>query len=371
MKSKIFFLNTCVEWGGGEKWTYETALELHRKGYDVVIGSTPESDLYKKALEEGLCVKNVPIRNNLSFLNPLKLISFVRYLRQERINLLLMNLSQDLKFGALAGKLASVNKIIYRRGSAIPIKDRFYTRLLLKDYVTDIIANSQATKDTILVNTSQWLDEAKIKIIYNGIKLDKIEAETQDSTLSDIREEFGIGKDEVLIGNIGRLSKQKGHCYLVEAVKSLVLKGIRGFKVLIVGKGELEESIKAQVRELSLEDYIIFAGFRTDIYNIMHQMDFLLHTALWEGFGFVIAEAMALGKPVVSTDVSNISEIMIDGKTGYLCQSQNPLDIAEKTLQMINSAAFWSEMGDLGQKVILENFNFSDKVEQFEKLYLQ
>ncbi len=62
----------------------------------------------------------------------------------------------------------------------------------------------------------------------------------------------------------------------------------------------------------------ILTGFRTYIYDIMKQMDFLLHTALWEGFGFVIAEAMAVGKPVVSIDVSNIFEIIVDGETGYL-----------------------------------------------------
>lgn len=362
---KILFLNSCVEWGGGEKWTFETAEELDSRGHEVIVGSVAESELYQKAQQTGLRTKVVPVKGNLSALNPVKLFSFVKYLRQEEIDIIFLNLSQDLKFGGIGGRLAGVDKIIYRRGSAIPIKDRFYTEFLLEDCVTDIIANSKSTKETILENTAQWLSEEKIEIIYNGIKIDEIESKKDGS---DIRAEFGIDEDEFLIGNVGRLSRQKGHKYLVEAVK-LISEEIDNFKVLVVGKGELEEEIRSQVRSLGVEEYIIFTGFRSDVYNIMEQIDFLLHAALWEGFGFVIAEAMAVGKPVVSTDVSNISEIMIDGQTGYLAESKNPADIAEKTIKMINTAEK-EKMGRIGKNIIENRFTFKRMIDQIEDIYL-
>jgi glycosyltransferase involved in cell wall biosynthesis len=369
MKPKIFFLNTFSKWGGGEKWTFETALELHRRGYEVVIGAIPESRLYQRAQESGLKVKTIVLKNTLSAFNPFKLFSFRNYLRKEKINVLFLNLSQDLKFGAIAGKLAKVEKIIFRRGSANPIKNRWYTKLLLRDCVTGIIANSRATKETILVNTSDWLDEAKIKIIYNGLQLDEIKAEIGKSG-PNIREEFGIKRDEILIANIGRLSREKGHQYLMEAVKSLVNRGIMNFKVIIVGGGAMENEIKDRVKDFGLEDYIIFTGFRSDIYNIMKQMDFLLHTALFEGFGFVIAEAMAVGKPVVSTDISSISEIIADGETGYLAQSKNPEDIADKVIRMMNSDKR-EEMGERGRKIVEEKFSFVKATDQLENLYIR
>ncbi|WP_018248124.1 glycosyltransferase [Orenia marismortui] len=366
MMKKILFLNSCVEWGGGEKWTFDTAEELYKRGYEVIVASVAESELYQRSQEVGIKTKVVPVKGTLSVLNPIKLFSFVNYLKREEIDTIFLNLSQDLKFGALAGKLAGVEQIIYRRGSAIPIKDRFYTKFLLGNCVSDIIANSQATKDTILVNTSDWLKEDKIEIIYNGIKLDQVEVKAQGA---DIREEFGIKDDEILIANVGRLSKQKGHKCLIEAIDHL-RKKIDNFKILLVGKGELEEELKKQVKELGLEDYIIFTGFRTDVYNIMSQIDFLLHTALWEGFGFVIAEAMAVAKTVVSTDVSNISEIIVSNKTGYLAKSKDPVDIAEKTLKMINNQDR-DEMGQLAKQVIEDNFSFVDKVDELEELYLK
>ncbi|AGB42271.1 glycosyltransferase [Halobacteroides halobius DSM 5150] len=365
---KILFLNSCVEWGGGEKWTFETALELHNRGYQVTVGSVPNSELYQRAKENGLNTKVVPIRGSLTVLNPVKLISFVNYLKSEEIDTIFLNLSQDLKFGGLAGRLAGVDKTIYRRGSAIPIKDRFYTEFLLENCVTDIIANSQSTKETILENTAQWLSEEKIEIIYNGIKLNKVEQEQEVGP--DIRDEFGINKETTLIGNVGRLSEQKGHKYLVKTV-DLLKDRLDDFKVLVVGKGELESKIKKQVKDLDLEEYIIFTGFRSDIYNIMSQMDFLLHTALWEGFGFVIAEAMAVGKPIVSTNVSNISEIIIEGKTGYLAESKKPENIAKEVIKMVKlSPDERNKMGQLGKEIVKDNFAFQDKVSRLEDLYL-
>jgi glycosyltransferase involved in cell wall biosynthesis len=369
MKPKIFFLNTFAKWGGGEKWTFETAVELHRRGYEIVIGTTLESELGQRAQEAGLKIKTISLKNTLSAFNPFKIFSFRNYLRKEKIDILFLNLTQDMKFGALAGKLAKVDKIIFRRGSAIPIKNRIYTKFYLRDCLTNIIANSQATKGTILVNTSDWLDEAKIKVIYNGIKLDEIKAEIGKAG-TNIREEFGIKPEENLIANIGRLSRQKGHQYLVETVKCMVDKGVKGFKLMIVGGGGLESEIKARVKDLGLENYIILTGFRTDIYNIMKQMDFLLHTALWEGFGFVIAEAMAIGKPVVSTDVSNISEIIVDGETGYLAQSENPEDIADKVIRMMNCGKR-EEMGERGRRIVEEKFSFAKATDRLEKLFIK
>ena len=143
MNKKIFFLNTCKDWGGGEKWTFQTAEALDKRGYNVIVGSIPASDLFKKAKNAGIKTKKVLVKSSLTSLNFLKIYSFINYLKNSNIDVLFLNLSQDLKFGGIAGHIAAVDKIIYRRGSAIPIKDRFYTKFLLEECVTDIIANSK------------------------------------------------------------------------------------------------------------------------------------------------------------------------------------------------------------------------------------
>ncbi|AZO93885.1 glycosyltransferase [Halocella sp. SP3-1] len=361
---KIFFLNTCVEWGGGEKWTFETAQELAERGYEVVVGSVKESELFQRAKAAGMKTKAVPIKNSLSVLNPVKLFSFVNYLRDEIIEVLFMNLSQDLKFGGIAGKIAGIERIIYRRGLAIPIRDRFYTRFLLNNCITDIIANSYTIKKTILQNTANWLNENKIKVIYNGIKIKEIEDKINYQ--SNIRKEFNIKADTLLIASIGRLNKQKGHYYLIKAVK-LIKKEIENFKVLIIGKGDLEFELKKQVEDLGLSDYVIFTGFRKDVFTILHQIDFLVHTALWEGCPNIILETMAMATPIVATGIPSVSEIMIDKETGYLTESENVEDIAKMVIKMIRNFDK-KQFGQKARELIEREFDFKEKLNQLEKL---
>jgi len=361
---KILFLNTCPVWGGGEKWTFITAKILNEDPeFDVYIATGSNTKLFQKSEEAGIKTKEVKIRSGITVLNPLKVFRFKKFLKQKNIDILFLNMSQDLKFGGIAGKLAGLDRIIYRRGSAIPIKDRFYNKYLLTQCVTDIIANSKATKETILKNTVHWLNEDKIKLIYNGINLDKIDKALENPI--DIKKEFGIADDKIIIGNIGRLSYQKGHEFLIEALE-LLKQERNDFVVLIIGAGEREKELKNLVKEKELDSYVIFTGFRDDIYNILPSLDFLVHTARWEGFGFVIAEAMAAGLPVVSTDVSNISEIIDHGKSGYLSKKEDVLDIANKIIKMMKEHNK-DKMGKRGRRIIEMRFTLDLMIKKISK----
>lgn len=360
----IVFLNSCPVWGGGEKWTFTTARILNEDPeFNVYIATGSDTELYKRAKTAGIKTTEVEVKSGITVLNLFKVKRFINFLKDKNIIIMFLNMSQDLKFGGITGKLAGLNRVIYRRGSAIPIKDRFYNKYLLTQCVTDIIANSKATKETILRHTSHWLNKDKIKMIYNGIDLAKIDKALENPV--DLKEEFVIIDDKIIIGNIGRLSYQKGHEFLVEAVELLSQKR-DDFVVLIIGDGEREEEIKNLVSDKGLDDYIIFTGFRNDVYNLFPGLDFLVHTARWEGFGFVIAEAMAAGLPVVSTDVSNISEIVVDGETGYLAEAGNPKDIEDKIIKMINSCKS-NNFGIKGKKVIENNFSLKIMIENIKK----
>ncbi len=364
---KIVFLNSCPVWGGGEKWTFTTARLLNQDPeYDIYIASGSETELFKRAKNAGIKTEAVEIKSGISVLNPFKSKKFIDFLKNNEIDIMFLNMSQDLKFGGITGKIADLDRIIYRRGSAIPIKNRFYNKYLLKDCVTDIIANSRATKDTILKNTFQWLSEDKITIIYNGIDISKID-KAKDAAIN-LHKEFKISQDKVIIANIGRLNYQKGHEFLLKAADIIKSKR-KDFVILIIGSGEREQELKVLAREYNLSNNVIFTGFRDDIYNILPGIDFLLHTARWEGFGFVIAEAMSASKPVVSTDVSNISELITDGENGFLVRPEDPEDIARKTIQMIDlERNARLKMGKKGRRYVEDNFTLDKMINELEEL---
>ena len=170
---RICFFNTAIAWGGGEKWHLETSTYLHTNGHDVIAVAHKKSVLLQKLKERNIPVIAVDI-TNLSFLNPFKHASLKKKLDQYSIDTIVMNLSRDVKIAGLCAKSIGVNRIIYRRGSAIPIKNTFLNRYYFSQILTEILANSLATKKTILQNNLNLFAEEKIKVIYKTIHSEKM-----------------------------------------------------------------------------------------------------------------------------------------------------------------------------------------------------
>jgi len=144
----ICFFNTNKAWGGGEKWHLENACGLRDRGYTVCIVAYLDSPLHKKALEAGIQVFGIRL-NNFSFVNIFHLRNIRKILRQTKTGLAIFNLARDLKAGGLAAKGAGITRRIYRRGSAIPVKNSFLNRYIFKNVVTEIISNSEETTKTL------------------------------------------------------------------------------------------------------------------------------------------------------------------------------------------------------------------------------
>ncbi len=358
----ICFVNTNKFWGGGEKWHYENAQALSKETnkYKVFFICYPEGKLPELISKESVSTLKIKVKN-FSFFNLIKLINLTYYLKKNNIETLIINQPNDLKILGLAGRIAGIKNIIYRRGSAIPIKNRISNIFIFKFLVDFIIANSEETKKTINEKNKKMFPEEKIKVICNGIKIDEIKDELFRINL---RKELELDNNKILIANIGRLTFQKGHNYLLKAIFE-VKKMRKDFLVVLVGKGEEEEVLKKICKELDIEKQVKFLGFREDIYDIISQVDFLVHTALWEGFGYVIVESLACGKPVVSTDISNISEIIDKEDYGYLAQKEDVKDIAEKILKMMNNYKTFDKDTLLNKA---KEYDFFKKKKELEEL---
>lgn len=367
MNKNVLFMNTGVGWGGVEGWNFKTASALKERGYNIFVIAAHNKKFYKKCKQKGFKVEGVKPISKKTWLNPFAIYKLVKYLKNNEINTLFFCQSSHFKLGSIAAKIAGTKKVVYRRALANPINDRFYNRFLLKNCVTDFMAISKMTRGISLKDLSDnTIDEEKIKLIYNGVKVDKF---VDFDNPSSIRKEYNIGDNEILIGNVGRLCRQKAQQYLVEALP-LVIKEFDNFKVLIVGKGYKKNELKNLVEKYNLEDKVIFTGFRNDIPNILNQLDFMVHTAIYEGCPWVILEAMMAGTPIISTDSTSLSEFIEDGVNGYLAENKNPNDIAKKILKIIKNKNR-KELGKQGQKIALEKFTFEKMIDGIEHKILQ
>ncbi|MBE9468694.1 MAG: glycosyltransferase [Bacteroidetes bacterium] len=354
----ICFFNSCKAWGGGEKWHYDIAILLQKKKYSITLITNKHSELYNRAVNSNIQTISIKI-SNLSFLNPIKLLKISRLFKKHSSNTVILNLPSDLKAAGIAAKIAGVENIIYRRGSAIPIKNSFLNRFLFKKIITEVIVNSNETKKTLNANNPNMIDEKKIKLVYNGIDLKKY-----DKTISKI---YKKENNEIILGSAGRLSKQKAQKYLIDIAGKLKLKNIN-FKLLIAGDGELKSELVAYAKKLNVENEVVFLGFVENIKTFMNSLDIFLLTSLWEGFGYVIVEAMACKKPTVAFNVSSNPEIIADKKTGFLIDNFDIDEFTEKIELLICDEKLREKFGNEARELVEKKFQIDNTFMQIEKI---
>lgn len=346
----ICFFNTTQFWGGGEKWHFEAAELMSKTENTTFFVCDGKGELAKKL--KGKDISQFHIRvNNRSFLNPLKANQLARFFEKNNIDVVIFNSPKDLKIGGKAAKKAGVPKIVYRRGIAVEVKKSKRNENLFKNVVTHFIFNSEATKSLLTKNFDGVLEGKKSAVIYNAIEFKEIQ---QQPTINQ----------RIVIGNAGRLVEQKGQHYLIEIAKGLKERGL-DFEILIAGDGPLYDSLKQEITKNNLANQVKLLGFISDMTPFMNQADIFVSTALWEGFGFVLAEAMAVKKPVLGFDLSSNPELIKDGENGFLIPTKSITTFVEKLLLLMNDEQLRKQMGENAFVFAKENF---EKQQQFKKL---
>jgi glycosyltransferase involved in cell wall biosynthesis len=361
-KQTICFFNSTPAWGGGEKWHFEFSSSLYMKGHPILVYTNSRGELRRRVLESGIPAYGIRV-HKFSFLNPLKILRIASVLKRENVRLIVMNLSADMKVAGLAAKLAGVNRIIYRRGSAIPIKNSFINRYLFQNVLDEVLANSYETKRTILKNNPRLIDPTKIRVIYNGMRFDQFESKVKNPCYQRI-------ENEVVLGNAGRLVRQKAQEYLVDLAVELK-KRKQNFKILIAGDGRLGAHLREYARSSGVEDHIVFLGFVENMKSFLDSIDIFVLTSRWEGFGYVIVEAMANSKPVIAFDVSSNPEIIADSKNGYLIPPYDIGLLSDRVIRLIENRKLRKQLGNFAKESVYERFNYKRALSSVEKFLME
>lgn len=186
-----------------------------------------------------------------------------------------------------------------------------------------------------------------------------------------LRKELGIDADAPVVGVIGNINPMKGHEYFVEAA-AMVHAELPEARFVLAGHiyphhQQYFEGLLAQAERLGLipGKHIFFLGSRSDIPDILHSIDVLALASLpnSEGTPTVILEAMACGVPVVATDVASVSEVVVDGETGYVVPSMDAEAMARRLTELASSDALRSSVGDDGHSRIEASFSLEACVE--------
>lgn len=352
----VTFINTTPFWGGGERSHLEKAVALRRRGHRVSVVAHPGGRLLARAAAAGL--ETFPLAlGKLSPLNPLAHLRLGRYLRRVRPEAVVLNASADLKVGAPAARSAGVRRIVYLRGLDVPIKNTPLNRYLIGRRVTRVIANSEATRRTVLERLP--LPAEKVAVVYHGIDLSGGPPPPPSSG----------GDGPVVIGSAGRLTAQKAQHELIAAAAVLRKRGLN-FELRIAGEGELGGLLQREIARLDLGAHVRLLGFVDDMDDFYDGLDVFALTSHWEGYGFVLVEAMRRGLPVVAYDVSSNPEIVAAGVTGHLVPVGDVEAFAERLATLSADPDRRRALGAAGWARVQACFELERQLDAFAALVL-
>jgi len=207
---------------------------------------------------------------------------------------------------------------------------------------------------------------SRVRRVYHGLEPPVTRALEREG--QRIRSELGIGPDAFLVGNVGRLALQKGQRHLIRAMP-LLLERVPRAHAVIAGGGDLEDFLRDLAEEMGVAERVHVLGPRHDVPALMHAMDVFAMPSIWEGFGLVLLEAMAAGRPIVASRVATIPEVVVDGETGLLVPAGDPLALATALAELADSPDMATRFGEAGRERLRRQFSLDKMVGDTELLY--
>ncbi|NIO19330.1 MAG: glycosyltransferase [Candidatus Aenigmarchaeota archaeon] len=241
---------------------------------------------------------------------------------------------------------------------------KWILRSLGRHFPDKIIVNSRAVGNIFSGN-------GKKETIYNGIDISRFDLETDRE---EIRSMLNVDKNTKLIGTVGHLAPLKGFEELIQAMAE-VIKGGFDTKLAIVGdtiyssSDGYKQKLLALVYSLGLKDRVVFTGFGENIPEFLASFDIFVLPSRSEGFGRSNLEAMAMGKPVVSTNVGGIPEVVLDGITGILVPPRNSHELARATIRLLNDSELRESLGREGRRRVEDHFTLQAYAQRIQEIY--
>jgi glycosyltransferase involved in cell wall biosynthesis len=335
---------------------------MSRHGHAVKIIAQPNSFLAKQAQEMGL--STITFRMNW-LLSGLLLFSFIRIIKKYGIQVLVTHGSIDSWTTFVAGRLSSLKPIMIRaRHKSTPISQTWRHQWLYKYLPHGVMTTSERVRKDMI--TRQMLDPDRTFSVPTGVDLGVFDV---TNTENDLRKEFEIGKESIVLGTVAFLRDYKGIHLCLDAVALLKYK-FPSLRFLVVGDGPEALRLKEKAKVLGIQSHVIFLGFRSDVNRVIASLDiFVLPSTAGEGVPQVITQAMAMGVPVVAAATGGIPEVVQHDVTGLLVQANDVNMLANNLLKLIDDDVLRTRLGRKGRELIVRSYSIESMIDKIEDMY--
>jgi len=358
----ILLLSTHLNAGGITSYLLTLSKGLIEQGHDVHIASSGGDNEDEFIAMGAMFLKlNIRTKSELSPKLYRALGLFRKYIKENSIHIIHSQTRITQVMGQLLMKSTGCPYLSTCHG---------YFRVRLSRRIAPcwgqaVIAISEAVRGH-LKKDFKVLEE-NIFLIPNGIDLNKFSMIADDKKRS-IRAELHLSDDKPVLGIIARLSDIKGQDILISAMKQVV-REVPSVKLLIVGEGRMESSLKGMVLSLELNDHVFFHPVVNQTVKYLSALDIFVMPSRQEGLGLSVMEAQACGLPVVASNVGGLPSLIKNGTTGILVEPQSSDALAKALVELLKSPQRWKPMGLAARKFIEATYSSGKMVNKTIELY--
>lgn len=318
-RARVVYLAHTLAVGGAEEMILNLIRYLPEEYERAVVCIGSPGPIGQEVEKTGYPFRSLGLRPGL--MRPFDLMRLQQFLHDAEPTIVHTFLLTASLYGRFAAMLARVPIVV---GTEVNIYERkrplhrMAERWLMQR--TDaVVASAESVRDFYVGQVGA--DPDKVVVIYNAVDWSQLHA---TMTREEMRAELGIPSDVPLAGIIARLTEQKAHRVLFDAMVSKP--ELAGLHLLAVGDGELRQELKGRVEQLGLANRVHFAGARRDLGNVLGAIDMFVMPSLWEGLPLSLVLAMGAGLPVIASKVAGIPEVVRHDVSGLLV---DPGDVAQ------------------------------------------
>ncbi len=341
--------------------------EFHKNGYDISLICDMDEE-YIAGLPD--YVHPFPIKMSRG-IDPSGLVKAIKTMKrifaENKFDIVQYSTPNAAFYASIAAKKAKVPIRLYCQWGLVYLGFSGLKRTIFKTIEkiickksTDVQPDSKGNLDFCRENG--FYNAEKSRVVWNGsangIDINKFDYSNKEIWKKQIRQEYNIPDNKIILGFLGRVGKDKGFEELMAAFKSLKSK-YPDIVLLYVGPNEKPDTVNSEYLKYFEEcpDIIYTGGWVDDAERYLSAMDIFLFPSYREGFGNVVIEAEAMGVPVVVSDIPGPQNGMVDGVTGFKVPARTVEPLVEKTSLLIEDEALRQKFGKAGAKFVVENFD--------------
>ena len=365
MTDRVVYFTDSAAFGGAEQVMLTLLAGLDRQMWKPILMYHPEPGialLADRARRLGVSLHEVP-RMAEGREGVTRLPAFIRELRRVKPSVFHAHLTSPTacKYGLLGAGLARVPAVVATEHLFLHLpwtrSHRIKHRVVAAGVHRYIAVSYDLARH---LREAFSIPQSKLQVIHNGIPVDNYLRPPR----ADLRDWLAGSPPGPIVLTTGRLDAQKGHRFLLEAAAQ-----IPHARFVLAGDGPERGNLEAQARELELGDRVRFLGYRDDIPDLLASCDIFVLPSLFEGLPLSVLEAMAAGRPVVSSAIGGTDEAVVQEETGLLVPPGDAGALARALLRVLSDASLATKWGDAGRSRVREHFSAATMVEGVTGVY--